>query len=151
MKFITFFFIFIIHFSLSAQGCLFIIVDKVICFEINSYLLIELYRELFHQITEHYACLYKVACCFLSLRRALTVTSKTLLCIQISLIYLLDSALSFNYGDKLSQLYFGPMEGTSEMVFVILYDIHLLSIFIFLKYVAKKRIVCLPFFFKLVY
>lgn len=65
---------------------------------------------------------------------------------KLGLIYKLDSALSFSYGDKLSHFYFGQMKGTLEMVFVILFDIHLLSIFIFLKYVAKKLFVYPPFF-----
>lgn len=65
---------------------------------------------------------------------------------KLGLIYKLDSALSLTYGDKLSHFYFGQMKGTLEMVFVILFDIHLLSIFIFLKYVAKKLFVY-PFFF----
>lgn len=69
---------------------------------------------------------------------------------KLGLIYKLDSALSLSYGDKLSHFYFGQMKGTLEMVFVILFDIHLLSIFIFLKYVAKKMFVY-PFFFLLVY
>lgn len=69
---------------------------------------------------------------------------------KLGLIYKLDSALSLTYGDKLSHFYFGQMKGTLEMVFVILFDIHLLSIFIFLKYVAKNLFVY-PFFFLLVY
>lgn len=70
---------------------------------------------------------------------------------KLGLIYKLDSALSLSYGDKLSHFYFGQMKGTLEMVFVILFDIHLLSIFIFLKYVAKKLFVYPFFFFLLVY
>lgn len=69
---------------------------------------------------------------------------------KLGLIYKLDSALSPSYGEKMSHFYFGQMKGTLEMVFVILFDIHLLSIFIFLKYVAKKMFVY-PFFFLLVY
>lgn len=65
---------------------------------------------------------------------------------KLGLIYKLDSALSPSYGEKMSHFYFGQMKGTLEMVFVILFDIHLLSIFIFLKYVAKKLFVY-PFFF----
>lgn len=61
---------------------------------------------------------------------------------KLGLIYKLDSALSPSYGEKMSHFYFGQMKGTLEMVFVILFDIHI----IFLKYVAKNLFVY-PFFF----
>lgn len=65
---------------------------------------------------------------------------------KLGLIYKLDSALSPSYGEKMSHFYFGQMNGTLEMVFVILFDIH-----IYIFEVCCQKTVCLPFFFLLVY
>lgn len=65
---------------------------------------------------------------------------------KLGLIYKLDSALSPSYGEKMSHFYFGQMKGTLEMVFVILFDIH-----IYIFEVCCQKPVCLPFFFLLVY
>lgn len=61
---------------------------------------------------------------------------------KLGLIYKLDSALSPSYGEKMSHFYFGQMKGTLEMVFVILFDIH-----IYIFEVCCQKPVCLPFFF----
>lgn len=65
---------------------------------------------------------------------------------KLGLIYKLDSALFPSYGEKMSHFYFGQMKGTLEMVFVILFDIH-----IYIFEVCCQKPVCLPFFFLLVY
>lgn len=61
---------------------------------------------------------------------------------KLGLIYKLDSALSPSYGEKMSHFYFGQMKGTLEMVFVILFDIH-----IYIFEVCCQKTVCLPPFF----